>query len=600
MRRQTTPKTPPVAYPRALRRRVGWVTAITLLLTACSSVPLPEWPQPASPQTAPAIPAAPASAPTGTPPAAPATVQITPIAAAPLGSGAAPYGSAVAARFPDPAIAYNTPGLAPGRTTFTSNAEVQTWLENLAQQSTQSPGPKAAVLSLGTSQRGEPIEGLIVTQASSTDAATVLAAARPTVLLIAQQHGDEPAGCEALLVIARELAQGLLKPVLSQINVIIVPRANPDGAASNQRLTANGTDMARDHLLLNTPEARALTQIARAYHPMVVVDLREYTAAGPFLQKFGAIQGYDALLDYATTANVPEFVTKAADEWFRGPIVAALKTQSLSSEWYYTTSADPADKSVSMGTVQPDTERNVEGLENAVSLLIATRGADLGRLHIQRRVQTDVTAVISVLNSTVRRANDLIQLRSFVERDVSAKACSQEAVIAVAPTPTQRTLTMIDPQTGLDRPVTVDWKSALQLQPLKTRLRPCGYLLSAASGAAVQRLRLLGVPVQQVIQPGTVLGETYHEAAASGGAPQNANGPTPGQPTVTNVALVRGVIDAPPGSYYVPVNQPLGSVVLAALEPDTRSSYFSNHLLDSLQSAARVLTAPSLTLQDVP
>ncbi|MGH8820395.1 MAG: peptidase M14, partial [Rhodoferax sp.] len=352
--------------------------------------------------------------------------------------------------------------------------------------------------------------------------------------------------------------------------------------------------------LLNTPEARALAKLARDYRPMVVVDLHEYNPGGRYLQKFEAVQGYDALLDYATTANMPEFVTKAAEEWFRQPIETALKAQSLSSEWYYSTSADPADKSVSMGGVQPDTERNVEGLENAVSLLVETRGVGLGRLHIQRRVQTDVTAVTSVLNSTVRRANDLIQLRSFVEREVSAKACNEQAVIAVAPTPTQRNLVMIDPQTGLDHPVTVDWNSALQLRTLKSRIRPCGYLLSAGSSVAVERLRLLGVPVMQVTQPGTVLGETYHEAAASAGAQQDASGPALDQQPVTNVNLVRGVIDAPPGSYYVPVNQPLGSVVLAALEPDTPSSYFSNHLLDSLQSAARVLTAPSLTLQNVP
>ena len=63
MRQQTPPTTRPAAGPRTLRGRTGWVAAIALLLAACSSVPLPEWPQPASPQAAPAIPAAPASAP---------------------------------------------------------------------------------------------------------------------------------------------------------------------------------------------------------------------------------------------------------------------------------------------------------------------------------------------------------------------------------------------------------------------------------------------------------------------------------------------------------------------------------------------------------
>ncbi|MDR3453302.1 MAG: M14 family metallopeptidase [Rhodoferax sp.] len=590
----------PAESPRALRRRPWWMAAAALLLAACTSVPLPRWPDATQPAAAGPIGAAAASR--STPSATPLPVQVTPIATAPSGAAVAPYGPAVAARFPDPAIVYSTPGLAPGRTSFTSNVEIRTWLRDLAEQSARAAGPKAAVLSLGSSQRGEPLEALIVTQASSTDAATVLAAARPTVLLIGQQHGNEPAGSEALLVVARELVQGLLQPLLDHINVIIVPRANPDGAAANQRVTANGIDMNRDHLLLKTPEARALAKLARDYRPMVIVDAHEYTVAGRYLQKFGAIQRFDALLQYATTANLPEFVTKASEEWFREPIVAALKEQSLSSEWYYTTSTNPDDKLVSMGGTQPDTERNVGGLENAVSLLIETRGVGIGRLHIQRRVHTDVTAITSVLNSTARRANDLLQLRSYVEREVSAKACNEEAVIEAAPTPTRHDLVMLDPQTGLDRTITVDWNSALQLRALKSRMRPCGYLLSAASTVAVDRLRLLGVPVMQITEPGSVLGESYQETARSTGARQDVRGTIADSPPVTKVVvdLVRGVVDAPRGSYYVPVNQPLGSLALAALEPDTQSSYFANHLLDGLQSTMRVMTAPSLTLQDAP
>lgn len=602
MTRQTAPYKSPAKSYRAHRWSRGWATAAVLLLAACSSVPLPPWPG-ATQQPTTASPTNSATPPGFAPAAPPVEVQVTPIAAASNAPPAPPYGAAVAARFPDPAVVYSTPGLAPGRTSFTSNTELQAWLSNLARQSAQGAGTKAAVLSLGTSQRGEPIEALIVTRASSTDAATVLAAARPTVLLIGQQHGNEPAGAEALLVIARELVQGLLQPVLDQINVIIVPRANPDGAAADQRATANGIDMSRDHLLLETPEARALATLARQYRPMVVVDLHEYTVASRYLQKFGAIQRDDALLDYATTADVPEFVTKAAEEWFRQPIVAALKVQSLTSDWYYTTSKDPADKRVSMGGTQPDTERNVEGLANAVSLLVETRGVGIGRLHIQRRVHTDVTAVTSVLNSTVRRAGDLVQLRSYVEREVSAKACNEEAVIEAAPTPGQRNLVMLDPQTGLDRTITVDWNSALQLRTLKSRMRPCGYLLSPASTVAADRLRLLGIPVMQVTEPGTVLGDTYQETASSTGAPQDARGDAADRQPITKVgvSLMRGVVvDAPRGSYYVPVNQPLGSLALAALEPDTPSSYFANHLLDGLQSTVRVMTTPSLTLQDSP
>ena len=289
-------------------------------------------------------------------------------------------------------------------------------------------GTKAAIVSLGQSQQGTPLEALVLTRAAGTDSTSLQASERPTVLLVGQQHGDEPAGAEALLVVARELGTGLLEPLLDRINVVIVPRANPDGSAANKRVTTSGVDMNRDHLLLGTPEAQALARLARDYRPAVVVDAHEYTAVGRFLEKFNAIQRFDALLQYTTTANTPEFITKASEEWFRRPLVAALGGQQLSSEWYYTTSTDPKDLRVSMGGTQPDTGRNVNGLRNTVSILVETRGVGLDRLHIQRRVHTQVTALNSVLKVTADRAADLNKLLSYVNREVSAQACTGQGL----------------------------------------------------------------------------------------------------------------------------------------------------------------------------
>jgi hypothetical protein len=548
------------------------------LLAACSSTPLPPWQPPAA-----------------MPPAAPAIEAPAPIASN------APYSAAVAARFPDPAIAYSTPGLQAGRTRFTSNDEITAWMRAL--QAQPAPGVHATLLAIGRSQQGVPLDALLLTRAATPDAATLLASGRPTVLLIGQQHGNEPAGSEALLVVARELAQGLLEPLLDKINVLVLPRANPDGAAANQRNTANGIDMNRDHLLLNTPEARALAQLARDYQPMVVLDAHEYTVVGRYLQKFGSVQKYDALLQYAMTANLPEFLPRAAEEWYRRPLVAALQSQALSSEWYYTTSTDPDDHQVSMGGVQPDTGRNVNGLKNAVSMLVESRGVGIGRLHIQRRVHTQVTAMASLLQSTAARAEPLGKLRAYMERDVSSQACRNQAIVEAGPTSAQYELTMLDPHTGADRLLSVDWNSALELQTRKSRPRPCGYWLSGNASAAVDRLQMLGVQVMRFMEPGSLLADAYRATASSTGARKDARGPIDdgGTPVaITEVALVRGLRDAPQGSYYVPLGQPLGNLVLAALEPDTQNSYFANHLLDALEDTLRVMAEPTGRLEKIP
>lgn len=584
--------------PRTRSALLGIIAPLTLL-TACTTVQLPAWTpalsRPAvNTTTDPAQRRAEPAASVQTYPVVPPSITATAPAQAP-----APYSPAVAARFPAPSVVYQTPGLQAGRAHFTAQNEIHDWLRDQTASLSRSAGIKAAVLPIGTSQQGQPLEALVLTRGTGTDSAALQATGRPTVLLIGQQHGDEPAASEAMLVVARELAQGLLQPLLERINVVIVPRANPDGADRGEHATASGQDMSRDHLLLDTPEAQALARLTRDYLPTVVLDAHEYTAVGPYLQKFGSVQRFDALLQFSTTANQPEFLSKADEEWFRRPLLAALKGQGLSSEWHYTTSADPDDRKISMGGSLPETSRNVEGLKNAISVLVESRGTDLGRLHIQRRVHTHVTAITSVLGSTAQRASELGQLRPYIEKEVSAQACRGEAVVDAATTPAQYDLLMLDPVTGADKSITVDWDSALALRTLKARVRPCGYWLSASSTMAVERLQLQGVQVLKVLEPSAMLGDIYRPASPS--RPNVRTESAEGAPMVkTEVTLVRGVIDAPTGSYYVPMNQPLANLVMAALEPDTQSSYFSNQLLDTLSSTARVMSEPSLKAQALP
>lgn len=607
---------PHAANARRLHKTAA-VLAITSLLAACASAPLPEWkPYPGSgPQTSAKTAAGPTAVATAKPAtaSAPPTTTVAPVEAAvsvpvptpgqgDAGTEAPPYNAAVAARFPAPPLAYATPGLAADRTSFTTNAEASIWLHQLSATVPAGSTTKAVVLPLGTSQAGVLLEGLLLTRGAGSDPASVLATQRPTVLLIGQQHGNEPAGSEALLVLARELSQGLLESLLDRINVIIVPRANPDGAAANTRVTANGVDMNRDHLLLTTPEARALAKLTRDYQPIVVVDAHEYTVVGRFIEKFGAIQKYDALLQYAMTPNLPEFLPRASEEWFRRPVLAALKNQNLTQEWYYTTSTDLADKRVSMGGTQPDTGRNVNGLKNAVSLLIETRGVGIGRTHIQRRVHTQVTAITSVLQSAAARADELSKLRPYMEREISSKACNAPAIVEAAPTSTTYDLTMLDPDTGADKVINVAWNSSQNLRTVKSRVRPCGYWLSPSSTTAVERLRLLGLDVQRVTESSSLLVDSYQEQSRTQSVREDVRGSVAGGGDVTRVevSLSNGVIDAPVGSFYVPANQPWGNLAVAALEPDTQNSFFANHVLDVLSSAARVMTVPALKLEPVP
>lgn len=570
--------------------------AIACAVLAGCSTPLPPYPPqergPAASAATPARPEGPASSPPASPAAQPlpgpdqAQSQTPP-----------PYGEAVAARFPEPSVRYTTPAFEEGRVTWASNAEVALWLRALVRDGRSAPGsPTVRLITAGNSQSGIPIEALLFTRLADASPAGLQRAARPTLLLIGQQHGDEPAGAEALLAIAQDLAQGPLVKLLEQINIVLLPRANPDGALVGTRATSSGIDVDRDHLLLRTPEAQAMAQLARDFRPSVVIDLHEYSAVKPYLEKFGAVQRFDALVQYATVANLPEFITKAAEEWFRRPLLASFTAQGLSSEWLYAASSDTAEKKMSMGSIDPDSARNANGLRNAISFVIETRGVGLGRMHFARRIHTHVVALHSVLERASQRAGDLAQVRKFVDSEVAALACRGQAVVRGAASPSEYTLTMIDPVTGADRQLSVTWDSALEIEVRKARARPCGYWLGEAQIDAVLRLRALGVVVQQLQQNGVVRGEIYHETVRETLVRSGAS------ETLLRVEVdtVPSLIDAAAGSYYVPLDQPLANLAFAALEPDSQNSYLAHRVVNALGGVARVTARPDWRVTALP
>jgi hypothetical protein len=492
-----------------------------------------------------------------------------------------PYSEAVAARFARPAVDYRTPAFAPGRSAYTSNEELAQALGRIV--GSARGGIVVRRIELGRSHEGEPIEALHFASAG--------AAPKPRVLLIGQQHGDEPAPAEALLVVADELARGRLRGVLAAVDVIVLPRANPDGAAVGRRAGAHALDINRDHLLLRTPEAQALARAARDFTPALVVDVHEHTVVGRYLEKFGAVQRHDMLVQYATTANLPSALTQASETWFRAPLLAALRAEGLSAEWYYTTPTSLAARHLAMGGVQPDTGRNVYGLRNAVSLLLESRGVGIGRLHFTRRVHSQVVALRSLLTSAARHAPGLAALRAQADAEVAAAACRGDAVLHAEQTRERRNMLFIDPQTGADRALDVEWLSSLTLQPRLVRARPCAYWLAADATLAVERLRALGVQVEQLAAPTPLVAEAYREVQRAAGRRDDVRGSIADGDGIVRVQVALGPaerFDAPAGSYLVTLAQPLANLVLAALEPDTQNSYFAHRLLAQLAQVRRV------------
>jgi hypothetical protein len=482
--------------------------------------------------------------------------------------------------------------LADGRERYTSDDELQAWLDELV-RGQRDPRTQVVRLDVGRSQLRVPLQVLRLTRG----------AGRPVVLLIGQQHGDEPAGAEALMVVARELARGSLGHVLDQLDVWVLVRANPDGAARNTRVAADGVDINRDHLLLRTPEAQAQAKLARELAPIVVVDLHEHAVAGRYLEKFNAVQRNDMLLQYTMTANYSPAWSQASERWFIEPMRDALTRAGLTHEWYYTNPTTPGDLHLSMGGLQPDTGRNVHGLKQAVGILLESRGVGIGRLHLQRRVHSHVVAVRSVLESAAAHAGELVALQRRTAAELAATACDGNVVVLAAATGTRRDLLMLDPETGADKAVSVAWDSALQPRVVRRRARPCGYWIGADGALAVQRLRELGVRVQRFSTETMLQAEAWQELSRSEGARPDVRGTVADAAhsiIAVRVAVVARAASAPAATWYVPLDQALANLAVAALEPDTPSSYFANRLLPSLDTVLRVLAPPAAAWSATP
>jgi hypothetical protein len=470
--------------------------------------------------------------------------------------------AAVLARYPEVPVALDAPALKPGRTDFTSQAEMEAYLVAL-----KARVPALVLDSLGRSAQGREIPYLIFTQEGLTDAAAIVALGRPILWFIGLQHGNEPAGGEAMLALAAKLADGPLKAYLDRVTVVVVPRANPDGAAAFTRATGSRADLNRDHILLTLPESAALHAKLIELPPDVVIDAHEFSVANRWLQKFAVIEASDAMFLYATHPMVHPAITALAEGVFRPALEGAWQAHGLTSFWYHTTSYRPDDKLVSMGGNAPGIARNAFGLMGAVSFLIETRGVGVGMQAFQRRVATHVLAAEAVIATA---AADPRLLRDTVAEARRASATARADLVvahrlAVEPVD----LPMIDPETARDRPTTVPFKDSRAVTATEKRARPAGYLLISDAAAIADRLALDMVAVCTVAEPATIEAEAFMLK----GAVKRTNRESINPDQSVEVEPVAKSLALPAGARFVPMAQPAAAIAAAALEPDSPGSF---------------------------
>jgi hypothetical protein len=102
------------------------------------------------------------------------------------------------------------------------------------------------------------------------------------VFLWSQMHGDEPTATSALLDIFAYLQKNRdkdwVKKLAETLTLRAVPMLNPDGAEVYQRRNAQGIDINRDAVNLETPEARLLKRLRDEWSPEIGFNLHNQNA----------------------------------------------------------------------------------------------------------------------------------------------------------------------------------------------------------------------------------------------------------------------------------------------------------------------------------
>ncbi len=175
-----------------------------------------------------------------------------------------------------------TPAEASGWARTTTSQEV---IDFCVQVAAQSEG-RIRIEYIARTAQGRLIPLLIIGKPAPAGPADV-AQGKAVVLVNCNIHSGEVEGKEAMLIFAREVAQGKHDDLLEDLVVLLVPNMNPDGndsLAKNRissqftpklvgtRTTGEGYNVNRDMTKLDSIEGRAVVSIMNKWDPVIFID----------------------------------------------------------------------------------------------------------------------------------------------------------------------------------------------------------------------------------------------------------------------------------------------------------------------------------------
>jgi hypothetical protein len=408
---------------------------------------------------------------------------------------------------------------------------------------------------------------------------------KPTFMITASQHGNEQSAKEGALMILRDLALGKLKPLLKQVNFLIMPQANPHGNFVDRRQNEQNLDLNRDHVKLESPETQAVHKVFRAWMPEVSLDLHE---KGDDYNRIstGCVSNINinpAIERYSREKVFPALAKKVAADGFTWH--EYLVSEALGSN----EAAGVPDRSTAAGQrretlLRPSTTdlndgRNSPGIYDTLSF-IQECSSQHNVPTLQERTRWQYSGIRALIEFVAMESKPVLALIHRSRADLLARAARTAPGNVVHlrmqyvrdPKQPELTLKAFARQQGarqnaaaqppeVETQVIKNWFPKVESRVAVSR--PLGYIVPADRKDVVKTLLDHGIALGVFSKDTIVDGETYTITEI---VPSQEDYVAPAKIEVENRP---GKVTARAGDFFVSVAQPAANLIPCLLEPQS-------------------------------
>ena len=381
--------------------------------------------------------------------------------------------------FVAPAVQFATPGAT--NATFTSYERVKDYLETIARSS------DAKLYSLLRTEQGRDVWAVRLGNPK----------AKVRVMVYSRVHGDEPAASEGALAFLDSLTRGELKGRFDDVQLVVVPIANPDGSVAMKRVTAKGGDINRDFVKYDYAETRAIQSEILRFDPHVVVDAHEFTVWGRLGERTSAS---DMQTAGPNEPNLPKALIGAHETLFRAAITRNFAQHGLRHDLYELLSMDKATGKLQVAESATTfvSAKNYHAMSGRFSFLFETRGIGLGDQHMERRTLSHYQGMKAIVETAQANAPAIVKLVGESRRTLAANKAWE---LDRKPVRAAREFALADGPSGQLVSLPAEFVKRTEGTPGAKVAVPRYYLIPKSAKASVDILAQMGVVVTPLPKP---------------------------------------------------------------------------------------------------